>query len=120
MKGDLMRAQGLVRRWVLLFSLAGVCATAAWGNPPKPATNEQIKTWIAETGDAEKYDKADFVYVLDEANVYVQKSGLATTEACQVIKILTDAGVKSKSVLRWEFDPDTYRITVKEYAMKNG
>jgi len=114
MKGDLMRAQVLVRRWVLLFSLAGVCTTAAWGDPPKPATDEQIKTWISEAGDAKKYEKADFVYVLDEADVYVQKSGLATTEACQVIKILTDAGVKSKSVLRWEFDPDTYRVTVKQ------
>jgi hypothetical protein len=69
---------------------------------------------IAAAGDSKDYDKADLAYVLDEADVYVQKSGLATTEACQVIKILTDAGIRSRSVLRWEFDPDTYRVTVRK------
>lgn len=68
---------------------------------------------IAAAGSTEDYDNADLVYVLDEADVHVQESGLATTEACQVIKILTDAGIRSRSVLRWEFDPDTYRVTVR-------
>ncbi|MGD2109594.1 MAG: DUF3857 domain-containing protein [Phycisphaerae bacterium] len=109
-----MRAATVVEKCALVVGLAAVCAPEAWGQAPEPATAEQIAKWIADAGDAKKYKKADFAYVLDEADVYVQKSGLATTEACQVIKILTDKGVKSKSVLRWEFDPDTYRVTVKQ------
>ncbi len=98
---------------VLLFGLMAWYAVPAMAEPPQPATDEQIKEMIASAKGAKDYDNADFVYVLDEADVYVQKSGLATTEACQVIKILTDAGVRSRSVLRWQFDPDTYRVTIK-------
>ncbi len=109
-----MNVKTFLGRWPLVLGLAALCSPTVWGKPPKPATQEQIKEWIAEAGEAKDYGKASLVYVLDEADVYVQKSGLATTEACQVIKILTDEGVKSKSALQWEFDPDTYRVTVKQ------
>jgi len=88
------------------------CHGVVMADPPRPATEEEIKELIAAAGDTEDYEKADLIYVLDEADVYVQKTGLATTEACQVVKVLTDGGVKSQSVLRWEFDADTYRITI--------
>ena len=90
---------------------------AALAGPPRPATAEQVKELITAAGEAEDFDGADFVYVLDEADVFVRKSGLATTEGCQVIKILTDAGVKSQSVLRFEFDPDTTRTTIKSVTV---
>ncbi|MCH8242546.1 MAG: DUF3857 domain-containing protein [Planctomycetes bacterium] len=98
--------------WVGIV-LSGVVGRGAMAEPPKPATAKQIEKMIAAAGESKDYDDADLVYVLDEADVYVYKSGLATTEACQVIKILTDAGVREKSVLRWDFDPDTYRVTIK-------
>jgi len=103
----------VIHRVFVLLALAVWFVPAADAGPPKPATTEQIKEMIAAAGESKDYDGADVVYVLDEADVYVQDSGLATTEACQVVKILTDAGVKSRSALRWEFDPDTYRTTVK-------
>ncbi len=68
---------------------------------------------LKAAGGAKDYEGADLVYVLDEADVYVQASGLATTEACQIFKILTNKGVRDKSVLRWDFDPDTYRVTIR-------
>ncbi len=108
MRGD-RRLNGCL---LLLGAVVGLTGTAL-GDAPRPATDEQIKEMIADAGDAEDYDKASRVFVLDEADVFVQHSGLALTQSCKVIKILTDAGVKSKSVLRWEFDADTYRITVK-------
>ena len=80
--------------------------------PPKPATDDEVKAMIAAAGDAKDFARADIVYVLDEADVYVQPSGLATTEACQVIKVLTDAGAKAQAVHRTEFDPATNRIAV--------
>ena len=75
---------------------------------------------ISATRGAKDYDDASLVYVLDEADVHVEKSGLAATEACQVFKILTDAGVREKSVLRWDFDPDAYRVTIKEARIHRG
>jgi len=97
---------------VVLVGLLGFVTTAMAG-PEMPTTPEEIKALIASAGTAEDYDGADLVYVLDEADVYVQDSGLATTESCQVIKVLTDAGIRAQSVLRQEFDPATNRVTVK-------
>jgi hypothetical protein len=93
-------------------------AMAAWtlavrADVPKPATNEDIQALIQSAGSAKDYRDAPFVYLLDEADVFVRDSGLATTEACQVIKILTDAGVKTLSRQVLEFDPDTYRVTIR-------
>ncbi len=100
------------RNLLLVGILAAWGATAVAG-PPVPATSDEITALIKASGDKDAYDGADYVYLLDEADVYVQESGLATTEACEVVKILTDAGIKSHSVLKWEFDPDTYRSTIK-------
>jgi len=113
MKERHMRANrwGTIGLWALLVGLWPVCQTDA--GPPKPATDDEIKALIASAGDAEKYKGADEVYLLDEADVYVQDSGLATTEACQVIKVLTDEGVRSQAVLRREFDPAANRVTIK-------
>lgn len=98
---------------LLLIVLVSAIARTAQAGAPKAATDEEISAAIASIGSAKDFDNAELVYVLDEADVFVQPSGLATTEACQVFKVLTDAGVRSRSVLRWEFDPDTYRVTVK-------
>lgn len=101
------------RRMALTLVVLGFWfSDVAAAGPPRPATDAEIKEMIAGAGDAEKYPEADVLYVLDEADVFVQKSGLATTEACQLVKLLTDGGVKSRSVLKWEFDPDTYRVTI--------
>lgn len=99
----------------LLLLVGFVCATAAplWAGPPTPATDEEIKTMIAAAGESKDYDNASVVYVLDEADVFVLESGLATTESCQVIKILNDAGVRDNSAHKFEFDPATNRITLK-------
>jgi hypothetical protein len=92
---------------------AALLAAPVLAEPPEPATDEEINALLAEAGDAEDYGNADVLYVLDEADVYVQRSGLATTEACQVIKILTDAGIRSQSVIEHEFDPDTNRVAIR-------
>jgi hypothetical protein len=88
-------------------------AAHAAAGPPEPATAEEIAALLATAGDAADYDNAALLYVLDEADIYVQESGLATTESCLVIKILTDAGVRSQSVLRDDYDPDTNRVATR-------
>jgi len=103
------------RRYHRMTAALGVALFVfpAVAGPPGPATEEQIKEMIAAAGDAGDYDNAPLVCVLDEADVYVQASGLSTTESCRVIKILTDAGIRSQSVLINDFDPDTNRATFR-------
>lgn len=108
-----MTNRTVVMGWVALAGLLGGVVAPAMAGLALPATNEEIKELIASTGETKDYENADLVYVLDEADVYVQDSGLATTESCQVIKVLTDAGVRAQSVLRREFDPATNRVTIK-------
>jgi hypothetical protein len=100
-------------RYVVLFALVGWVAAPAPAGPPRPATPEDLKTLIASAKESKDYDNADVVYVLDEADVYVQPSGLATTESCQVLKMLTDAGARGRAVFRYEFDPATNRVTLQ-------
>ncbi|MCB9849529.1 MAG: DUF3857 domain-containing protein [Phycisphaerales bacterium] len=88
-------------------------AVRAHAGPPQPATPDDIAKMVAEAGDKDKYDGADYVDLLDEADVYVRPSGLATTESCRLIKVLTDAGVKQQCVQRFDFDPATRRVTIK-------
>lgn len=101
------------RTFLPLMAVLSMTAPAVKALPPKPATGDEIKAMIAKAGVAKDYEGANLVYVLDEADVYVTTGGLATTEACQVFKVLTDAGVRERSVLRWEYDPDTYRVTIR-------
>ncbi|MCP4589815.1 MAG: DUF3857 and transglutaminase domain-containing protein, partial [bacterium] len=97
---------------IVLGGLLGGAAASAMAGPTLPATADEIKELIAKAGSTEDYADTDLVYVLDEADVYVQDSGLATTESCQIVKVLTDAGVRAQSVLRREFDPATNRVTI--------
>lgn len=99
--------------YLLLGLVASITLTMpALAGPPQPATDEQIAQIIKDSGKSKDYGDADLVYLLDEADIYVRSTGLATTESRQLIKVLTDKGVKSQSVLRWEFDPDTYRLNI--------
>lgn len=98
---------------VLIVAAVAAWISAARADVPKPATGEEIQALIQSAGTAKDYDDAPFVYLLDEADVFVQDSGLATTESCQVLKVLTDAGIKALSRQVLEFDPDTYRVAIR-------
>lgn len=92
----------------LLLSVTSISVAG----PPRPATDEEIQSLLKSAGETTDYGNAAMVFVLDEADVYVQKSGLATTETCQVIKILKDSAIRSQAVLRRNFDPDTNRVAI--------
>lgn len=85
--------------------------------PPQPATEAEIQRIARESSvdDAQHqdYGDADFVYLLDESDVYVTSSGLATTESCQLIKVLTPQGARQLCVQRFDFDPATRRVSIR-------
>ncbi|MCH7944757.1 MAG: DUF3857 domain-containing protein, partial [Armatimonadetes bacterium] len=77
------------------------------------AGDGDLSARIAAAGDATEYPSADCVVVYDDALVTVQPDGLATTEKREVLKILTDKGIKSQAVRTFDFDPVTNRFQVK-------
>lgn len=77
------------------------------------AADDDLAARIAAAGDTSKYPSAACVVVLDDWQVDVRPNGLATTEQRQVLKILTDAGVRSQAVQVFDFDPVTNRFQVK-------
>ncbi len=113
LKGNRMKIQNPFMKALPALLLIAPLAAPSWGQVPRPATDEEVQALIAEAGDSEEYPGADLFYVLDEADVLVRDSGLATTETRQVIKVLTDAGVRSQSVLREDYDPANNRFEFK-------
>src|SRR5262249_20764442 len=59
------------------------------------------------------YDGADYVVVLSDTDIKVADSGIGTNNCTRVIKVLTDAGIKSQSVQHWNFDPTTNTLELK-------
>ncbi len=108
-----MRDYRLWRVGLMWMIIVGVGHSMAWAGVPQPANPIDIQHWITACGQASDYPGAAVVNVLDESDVYVQHSGLATTDSCQVVKILTDEGVRSQSVQRLNYDPSTNRENFK-------
>ncbi|HUN81549.1 MAG TPA: DUF3857 domain-containing protein, partial [Phycisphaerae bacterium] len=59
------------------------------------------------------YDGADYVVVLHANDITVADSGIGTNDCTRVVKVLTDAGIKSQSVQHWSFDPTTNTLELK-------
>ncbi|MCG3139089.1 MAG: hypothetical protein HJJLKODD_02967 [Phycisphaerae bacterium] len=106
---------------VPLMAFVLVCSwtVVVHAQPPQPATEAEINELLSRSKEKE-WGSATLLYVLDEADVYVQSSGLATTKSCQLIRLLTPAAVKSQSVLHFDFDPASNRVTVEQVRVRQA
>ncbi|HRX85583.1 MAG TPA: DUF3857 domain-containing protein [Phycisphaerae bacterium] len=95
----------------LTIAAALVIASPALAAPPRPVTDADIQAAISAAAERDFKD-ADWAVLIDDADVYVNTTGLATTKQCEVIKILTDAGARRQCVQRFDFDPATRRVHV--------
>lgn len=73
---------------------------------------DDIAARIKKAGGPDDFKGADWVTVLDDSDVTVRPNGLATTERCVVVKLLTEAGAKAWAVRRYNFDPNANRIDI--------
>jgi hypothetical protein len=96
--------------------LCGLLLSVATANPATEHiyTQEEIKAKITAAGMAEDHEGAASVVVLEDAHVRVRDTGLATTDSLSVVKILKESAAKSLAVQRFDYDPDTYRVAIKE------
>ena len=95
-------------------------ASIANAGPPMPATDEALRALIDGADDDANFGDADYAILLDEADVYVRTSGLATTQVCQLIKVLTESGVRRHCVQRFDYDPATRRVTLERVRVHHS
>ncbi len=100
-------------RVLMCCGMVGLAALPSFAGRPHPATEPEIQRLLTTARTAADYPGADTLVVLDEADVVVDKTGLASTRSCQVVKILTPAAVRDHAVYRHEFDPATNNVIIE-------
>ena len=101
------RGIGVVAALVMVW-----CCGSAKAQVPQAATDAEVAEKVKAAGEADDYDGAERVVVLEESDCTVMPSGVAETITRRVVKLLKPAGVKTETIQRFDFDPDTTRITV--------
>lgn len=102
----------MLKPFILHAAVAVAFAGTALAGPPQPVTDAQIQSAIAAAAERTDWGSANYAILLDDADVWVGSSGLATTEQCTLVKILTEEGVRRQCVQRFDYDPATRRIQV--------
>jgi hypothetical protein len=108
--------------FVIVFSAPGFAAGASSGHarkapahlPPGDRPAPDVFSRVEAAGKSADHDGADYVIVYDEAVNRVKPSGVTYVESYVIYKILTPAGCRDQSVLRWNYDPQSSHVEVRE------
>jgi hypothetical protein len=82
--------------------------------PPGDRPPPDVFSRVEDAGVAADHDDAEYVIVYDGAVNMVKPSGVTYVDSYIIHKILTPAGVRNRSVLRWNYDPQSSYVEVRE------
>ena len=82
--------------------------------PPGDRPPPDVFSRVADAGLAKDHDGAGHVVVYDYAKNHVKPSGVTYVDSYIIYKVLTAAGVRDRSVLRWNYDPQSSYVEVRE------
>jgi transglutaminase-like putative cysteine protease len=99
---------------IMLFALAAQSEAQDKKLPPGDRPPPDVFSRVEDAGTAADYDDAEYVIVYDEAVNRVKPSGVTYVDSYIIHKILTPAGVRNRSVLRWNYDPQSSYVEVRE------
>jgi hypothetical protein len=106
---------------VLLALIPSVCALADETDmPPGDSPPPDVFSRIADAGDAKDFGDAGHIIVYDYAKNHVKPSGVTYVDSYIIYKVLTAAGVRDMSVLRWNYDPQSSYVDVREVNVVRG
>lgn len=88
--------------------------------PPGDKPAPDVYSRITDAGVAADYDGADHVIVYDHAVNNMKPTGVTYVESYVLYKVLTPAGCRDQSVLRWNYDPQSMFVDVKEVNVIRG
>jgi hypothetical protein len=98
---------------ISLFLFAGNALTQDPGQPPGDRPPPDAFSRIEDAGAAADHDGADYVIVYDYAINRMKPSGVTYVETEMIYKVLTPAGCRDRSVLRWNYDPQSSYVDVQ-------
>jgi hypothetical protein len=96
-------------------AVASDCALPPGDSPPSTAF-----TRLAEAGDADDHPGADHIIVYDLTESRVKPSGVTYVDGYVLYKMLTPAGCRDRSVLRWSYEPWSSFIEITEVNIVRG
>lgn len=100
---------------VLILTIPMAAPEAGEGNlPPGDRLPPDVFSRVADAGVAADHGSASYVIICDHAINRVKPSGVTCVESYILRKVLTPAGLRGQSVLRWNFDPQSSYIEVQE------
>ena len=82
--------------------------------PPGDSPPPTVFSRIADAGDADSYDSAAYVIVVDSAVTSITEDGVAKTENYLLRKILTEEGCRQLAVLDWGYEPLSSYVDIRE------
>jgi hypothetical protein len=99
---------------------AGAPGTGKTELPPGDRPPPDVFSRVAEAGAAADHEGADHVVVFDRAVNRVAPSGVTQVESYIIYKVLTPGGCRNQSVLRWNYDPQSSHVEVREVNVIRG
>jgi hypothetical protein len=82
--------------------------------PPGDRPPPDVFSRVEDAGNAGDHPGADHIIVYDYAMNRVKPTGVTYVDSYIIYKVLTPAGVRSQSVLRWNYDPLSSYVDVQE------
>lgn len=93
---------------------AGMPASHAGALPPGDTPAPDVFSRVADAGVAADHAGADYLVVYDYAMNRMKPSGVTYVDSYIIYKVLTPAGCSERSVLRWNYDPQSSYVDVRE------
>ncbi len=88
--------------------------------PPGEQPPADVFSRVKNAGVASDHDGAAHVVVYDYAKNHMKPSGVTYVDSKVVYKVLTQVGCRNLSVLRWNFDPQSSYVEVREVNIIRG
>ena len=114
-----IRPIGSLSLIVVLTLITGIlCISAVMadepGVPPGEKPPADVFSRVKDAGTADEHEGADHLVVFDYAMNHMKPSGVTYVDSYIIYKVLTAAGCRDRSVLRWNFDPQSSYVEVRE------
>ncbi len=106
---------------VVLLCIPRVPAVAdETSSPPGERPAADVFSRVTDAGTADDHKGANHIVVYDYAMNHMKPSGVTYVDSYIIYKVLTAAGCRDRSVLRWNFDPQSSYVDVREVNIIRG
>ena len=102
----------------ILWVSAAVAEEA--GSPPGERPPADVFSRVKDAGTADDHEGADHLVVYDYAKNHMKPTGVTYVDSHIIYKVLTAAGCRDRSVLRWNYDPQSSYVEVREVNIIRG